>query len=155
MPVPQAAVGDPLPPQDGAAERRLLAGLMREPVLVGRACEFHGVGEGDLFHHSHRLVWRAARGLAACGFETGPAAVYMVMRASGDLAELPSPAALWLAEVWEEDPTGAWCDRSCGEVKRASVLRALAHRANEILRDVHSPNREPEFYAKLLAAVGT
>jgi hypothetical protein len=64
------------PPHSRHSERVLLAGLFREPDLVTRACIRHGVAEGDLFFHPHRVrlgVRGGAAGEPAAGTDPGGA----------------------------------------------------------------------------------
>ena len=154
MPVPGR-----LPPHDELAERRLLAGLMRCPELVCPACLDAGASGESLYFHSHQIVWAAAWDLVGRGCDTGPADVFDAVRAAGLLGELGGAngwagrPALWLAELWDEDPTGAWCYDSLIRVEDCRVRRDLIHRANEVLRDAYDRVREPEFYRRQLASL--
>lgn len=151
MPV-QATVS--LPPDDEEAERRLLAGLLREPERVGLACLERGVCGSDLYHHAHRLVWEACWQLIGAGLESGAAAVYVALRAAGHLADLPRPAGLWLAELLDADPTGMWHADAIRRVLRASVRRRVIRRASEVLRDARDGVSPTADYERQLAAMG-
>ena len=122
-------------PHDTEAERRLLAGLLREPALVGAECVRTGVSGDDLYHHAHRLVWYAAWETVAAGYTASAAGVYLVLAAASDLDELGPQPALWLADLLDADPTGAWCYDACERVKRAAIRRGVMHRAMTMLRD--------------------
>lgn len=124
---------------------------MREPGLAGEACLVHGVGTGSFFFHAHQVVFHTIWELVGAGCGAGPADVYAVLRDTGEAAELDAHSpALWLADVWEEDPTGAWCDWSCEAVRRCAVLRDAIHRANEVLRDAYDGVRETEWFEAVL-----
>lgn len=117
-------------PHDEQAERVLLAGLMRERELVLRACEYSGVVVGDLYFHAHQLVWGAIWEGA-----NGAAEVYRGLWLDGVLLELGLRPALWLADVLDEDPTGAWCYTACRTIKDTSRRRDVIHKAREAIRD--------------------
>lgn len=136
------------------AERRLLAGLMREPDGVAAACVGHGVTVDDLYHHAHRLVWGACWELIGAGCGCDAAAVYALLRATGDLADLPPPAGLWLAELLDEDPTGAWCHYACTLVRRAGLRRGVIRAAAEVMRSAYAGDRDPGNYERQWAALG-
>ena len=121
------------PPHDRGAERRLLAGLFRAPAASADAVFDHGVTEDDLFFHPHRLVWRAWWELVGCGADPTLANAYLALRAAGTLPDLGPNPALWLADLYDADPTGAWCRWACAAVRRAAARRRLAHRATELL----------------------
>lgn len=123
----------PKPPHNEQAERRLLAGLLREPQLVTEACIRHGVTEGALYFHTHRLVWDAAWSLIDSGAVPDLVGVWQVLVCRGQERELPHPPALWLAELYDADPTGAWCDWACGLILEAAAVRSVIHRATEML----------------------
>lgn len=142
---------DPMPPHDERSERVLLAGLFRDPALVGAACERHGVAESDLFFYSHRVVWRAVWTLINAGVEPTLATVYQMLLIDGTAKELDRDnPALWLAELYDEDPTGAWCDWAARVVLRDSARRASIYRANEMLRDAYDGTKGTDEYARQL-----
>jgi replicative DNA helicase len=143
-----------LHPHNEDAERRLLAGLLREPLLVTEACIRHGVKEEHLYFHPHRLVWGAAWSLIHSGGVPDLVGVWQTLVCRGQQRELdPRAPALWLADLYDEDPTGAWCDWSCELIREAATRRDLIHRANEVLRDAYDRVREPEFYRRQLASL--
>lgn len=142
-----------LPPDDEEAERRLLAGLMREPDAVGLACIDARVAESDFYRHSHRLVWRACWALIGAGLESGAAAVFVALRASGHLPDLSRRPGLWLAELLDEDPTGAWCHDAIARIKRAAVRRRVIHAALECVRDAYDGVRDTADYERQLVGM--
>ena len=122
--------------------------VVEKPQLVTEACLHHGVTEADLFFYAHQLIWNAAWSLVDSGAVPDLVTVYQTLQCRGELRELDAiNAALWLADLWEADPTGAWCDWSCQLVKHASRQRQMIHKAKEMLSDVYGNRREPEWYA--------
>jgi replicative DNA helicase len=139
------------PPHSRHSERVLLAGLFREPDLVTRACIRHGVAEGDLFFHPHRVVWRAVWDLVRAGVVPTLAGVYQLLLCTNDARELcPVNPALWLATLFDEDPTGAWCDWACVVVLRESRRRELIRAAQEAMRDAYDGVLATEEYERQL-----
>lgn len=144
-------LADRAPPHSERAERVLLAGLFREPDLVTRACIRHGVGESDLYFHAHRLVWRTVWDLVEAGVIPDLAGVYQVLICREQDRELNGDrSALWLAELYDADPTGAWCDWACEVVLWCSSRRAVIHRATESLRDAYDGVRATGEYERQL-----
>jgi replicative DNA helicase len=142
---------DAAPPHSERSERVLLSGLLKEPDLVTRACIRHGVTEADLFFHPHRVVWRAVWDLVRAGVEPTLAGVYQLLLCTNDARELcPVNPALCLAELFEADPTGAWCDWACVVVLRCSVRRAVIRAAQEAMRDAMDGTLGTEEYASQL-----
>lgn len=125
-----------LSPHNELAERRLLAGLLREPQLVTEACIHHGVTVEDFFHSHHRIVWNAAWSLIDSGLVPDLAGVWQTLVCRGEERELDaaSPAA-WMADLYDEDPTGAWCDWSCVVILELAKERAVIHSAHAMLAD--------------------
>jgi replicative DNA helicase len=124
----------PPPPHSTKWERRLLAGLLREPLLSCESCRRHGVTEGDLYAHAHRLVWDAVWSLIDSGLVPDLVGVYQTLRCRGQLKELDAVnPALWLADLYDADPTGAWCEFACRVVKHKAKLREQIHVAKEVM----------------------
>jgi replicative DNA helicase len=135
------------PPHSTKWERRLLAGLLREPQLTCESCVRNGVREEDLYLHPHRLVWSAAWGLVESGAVPDLASVWQTLVCRGQQRELdPHAPALWLADLYDADPTGAWAEWACHKVKSHAARRDAIHRAREVLRDAYDGVREPEYY---------
>jgi replicative DNA helicase len=135
-------------PHNERAERVLLAGLIREPQLVTEACRHHGVRDGDLYVYAHRLVWDAAWSLIDSGLVPDLVGVYQTLRCRGQLKELPDwNAAVWLWELYETDPTGAWCDWACAEVVAYAQERAEIHSAAAFLQNKLMGRKTADVYA--------
>lgn len=101
--------------------------------------------ESDLYDHAHRLIWDAVWSLVESGAEPDLATVYQTLRCRNQLRELcPMNAALWLAELYEADPTGAWAEWACRVVKYHANRRALIQRAKMLERDVYAGVLSPE-----------
>jgi replicative DNA helicase len=147
-------MSEPMLPHNRRAERIVLAALMREPQLATEACIHHGVTEADLYWYAHRLVWSAAWGLVESGAVPDLVGVWQVLVCRRQTREQdPETPALWLADLYDADPTGAWVDWSCVCVREAATRRDVIHRANELLRDAYDRVREPEFYKRQLAGL--
>lgn len=117
-----------------AAERYLIAGCLAWDVALDDALEV--VGVDDFGTSAHRAVFAALADLRRAGSPTDAGAVFQAMTASGAAAlEFGDGAAVWLAETVNLEPTGANVRFYAAEVRNTSLLRALAHVANEILRD--------------------
>jgi hypothetical protein len=125
---------------DLTAERIVLAGLMRAPEvnavkLRGRVwpADFGYQVNGWLFAQCLDL-WRDVK---ATPLDLG--ALF------GRLATLTGPGlsradfgprpAVWLWEVYESDPTGAWCGWAAGKVRNLAERRRIIHAARVRIRD--------------------
>ena len=98
----------------------------------------HGVTESDLYFHSHRLVWSAAWGLVESGAVPDLVSVWQVLVCRRDTRELGAQPARWLADLYDADPTGAWCDWACQVVKWNSNRRRTIHAAKEAMADAYA-----------------
>jgi replicative DNA helicase len=142
------------PPHDTKWERRLLAALMREPVPASEACVRHRLTAADFYVHAHRLVFDAAWSLVESGGVPDLVSVWQTLVCRRQQRELdPRAPALWLADLYDADPTGAWCDWACEVVRWHADRRDAIHRAREVLRDAYDGVREPEFYRRQLASL--
>ena len=139
---------NPTPPHSESAERALLAGLIREPQLVTEACLHHGVRGTDLYFHAHRLVWDAVWSLVESGAVPDLVSVWQTLVCRRETRELdPVCPALWLADLYDEDPTGAWCDWACGEIVQCAQDRAEIHSAMEFLKNKAAGRKVPDVFA--------
>lgn len=129
------------------SERRILAAIMREPELAFRACEHHGIVDDAFFFRLHRTLFRYAKMTIKFHGAPDAATLYELGRQTGDTDNV---SAIWFADTLDFDPTGAWCDHSCEQVKLLWARRDAIHRANELLRDAYQGGREPEFYINAL-----
>lgn len=118
---------------DRPAERLVLCGALKAPDLTLAPLIERGVTAEAFGVHCHRLVWTAVVDLLTSWCDVDLVSVYDLMRWRKQLPELGPRPGLWFAEVWEEDPTGAWALGAAEKVLRAQALRAQAHRAIELL----------------------
>lgn len=121
--------------RDVRAERVVLAGAMRAAELVLPRLSEMGFTDDAFAVWAHRLVWRACVGLYNAGRDVDGHAVYRRLAMGGELNELGRNAAVWVAEVWDADPTGAWAWGAAKDVLALAEARAEAHRACETIRD--------------------
>jgi replicative DNA helicase len=113
-------------PHDARAERIALSGIIREPGLNRRA--FAVLRAEDFYYYSHRLIYAAVYDLwVDFAREVSLAAVYGELRARGQLAELGVNPALYLADLFDADPSGFDCGRASRRVRK------LARRARRIV----------------------
>jgi replicative DNA helicase len=113
-------------PHDARAERIALSGLLREPGLNRRA--FALLAPADFHEYPHRILYAAVYDLwVDFAREVSLPAVYEELRARGQLAELGINPALYLADLFDADPTGFGCRRAAGRVRK------LAKRARRIV----------------------
>ena len=108
----------------------------------------------DFYIHAHRLVFDAAWSLVESGGVPDLVSVWQTLVCRRQERELdPRSPARWLADLYDADPTGAWCDWACEVVRWHADRRAAIHRAREVLRDAYDGVREPEFYRRQLASL--
>lgn len=133
--MPVQVDGPPL--TDPAAERLVLCGLLWEPGLNGPAVLAAGVTSDDFGVYHHGLVFARAWDLIGCGAAVGPWSVWRYLAETGELCELPDHnPARWLADLLEDDPTGAWCGWGLARVKWAARKRAVSHWAARLAEDI-------------------
>lgn len=123
-------------PHDAEAERVVVAGAVREPRL--NAAVFDLLVAEDFYLYPHRLVYGAARRLWKGFAAVGLCEVYADLRARGELADLGAWPALWLADLIEADPTGAYCLRCAEGVRVLSLRRAVLLRCRETVARLDS-----------------
>lgn len=138
--------------RDTGAERVVLCGAVKAPEDNLPALLAMGVCESAFSDYAHRLVWSACVDLWGRWAEVSPLSVWWHLTKTGGLADLAGDhkpwkyAALWLAELWDEDPTGAWAVPAAGDVLRLAARRGAAHRAMEVVRDAIAGRGDREFY---------
>lgn len=119
-------------PFDTRAERTIISGLLRnwkwtQPLITKRGLKLE-----SFYHWHHRLVFKR---LSECT-NPGPYSLYSALRARREDTEWTN-LPRWIAEVWDEDPTGCNCEYAATLVVDAASVRKLIHAANEMLRDAH------------------
>jgi len=133
---------DALPlPHDDLAERRLIGGLLREPEAVVEVVLWHGITGADLYQSWHQVVWVHLWELIGAGVAVGPAELYLSLCESGAaVLEFGGarPVAVWIADVWNADPTGAWSDLSCESIREMARRRAVIHQCRQLISEATS-----------------
>jgi replicative DNA helicase len=135
-----------LPPHSEPAERKLLAALLREPALAWKAVEHHGVCREAFFFFHHRTLFGVLEGMRKFRPKFPLADAHEAIVLAGLAGDFPDRLGVWLAELYDDDPTGAWVDHSCLLVRREHARRVAIHRANEVLRDAYDGVHGAEGY---------
>lgn len=131
--------------RDERAERLVLCGMLKEPELVMPRLAEMGLEAADFAHHAHGLVFESLTELAGTGDgAVGPYRLWEWLRARGELAELGADPAAWIADVWGEDPTGAWAVPAACEVRRLAVRRRAVAWAWELISDAAAGRMSPD-----------
>lgn len=121
---------DNLPPCAPAAERALIGGALRWPACLD---EVAGLVAADSFYdYRHQCVFRAMAALREAGKPVDTVTVFEELRRRGQTADVP---AAYLAELWDEVPTGANAVYHAGIVRDRHLARSLIHVAHELARD--------------------
>lgn len=138
-------------PWDDAAERSVLAGLMRWDAMPAYLVA-KGVTVDDLWDHRHRVVWGVLWELIGCGMERHPADVLIVLRGSGLVVECGGTraTACWLADVWCEYRGVTESARAVARVLWMAERRADIRRANEVIADAVAGRIGPANYRALV-----
>ncbi len=125
-------------PHDAHAERVFLAGILAEPDA--NAAAFTLVAVADLYGFAHRLVYAAALELWSSYLEVSVADVYRRLWMRGQIRDLGLSPAVYLWELFLEDPAGEWCLHAAHRVLSLSMDRAAIvwhrERLGELLRVV-------------------
>jgi len=122
-------------------ERHLLAACFR-------SCEYDGSGlddvaavvsPGDFSALAHQLVFGAMLELRARSAPVTVHGVFVYLRERNQLAELGSNPAVWLADLYEAEPTDAAARYYANVVKEHSGFRALKRVASQIVAETQHP----------------
>lgn len=137
-------------PNSELAERMVLSALFKDYELVCGHLDRIGLTRGDLYFDHHQRVCRAMKEV-----ENPPevADVFERMRNTREDVLIWGgwrTLAIWLAEVYELDPTGCSVEYNASIVKRLSVRRRIIHRATELIRDAYKTSMSPEEYESRL-----
>ncbi|WP_439627548.1 replicative DNA helicase [Gemmata sp.] len=136
-----------IPPQDLAAERAVVGGVLRDPDA------FHDVaaaiGPGSFYLRAHQVLFEAMIALAGAGRPIDLVTLHDHLRAVGHGAEVGG--AGYLAEVWDAVPTGANTVYHAGIVREKAALRSAVHVANELIRAAHADENAAEVISRAAA----
>lgn len=130
-----------LPPQNGDAERSLLGSMLRdnscidEVVLLLRSESF--------YHDAHQKIFRAVTDIhKKSGHPVDLVLLHEELNKRGQLEDVGRAA--YLAQVWNESPTGANAVHYAQIVRDKAILRQLIHAATQIMRDAQEQSGPAE-----------
>ncbi len=121
-----------LPPQDRAAEKAVLGSVLRWPEALLDVGQI--LRPEDFYQDGHQKIFAAMLGLCRDGKPVDLLTVAQAVRKAGFEADAP-PA--YLADLWDNNPTGRNASYYAGLVKDCAVRRAVIHAVTEILRDAY------------------
>jgi replicative DNA helicase len=134
-----------LPPHHKDAERGILGGVLRNPEILGDIQET--ICTDSFYFDAHRRLFAALESLTAERAQIDLVSVIERLRQRKDLEDVGGPE--FIAELWEETPTGANCSYYASLVRDAAINRRMIHIANEMIRDAHDrPQPADELLAK-------
>lgn len=119
-----------LPPHSAMAERGVIGGALRWPAALDDVTPL--LAADSFYDYRHQCVFRAMADLRAAGKPVDTVTVFEELRRRGQTADVP---AAYLAELWDEVPTGANVAYHAGIVRDRHLARSLIHFAGELARD--------------------
>lgn len=120
-----------LPPQDRAAERAVLGGLLRDNETINDVVQV--IRTEDFYFDAHQKVFLAILELYNGGTPPDLVTLHDLLRRKAQLDDVGGAA--YLAELWESIPTAANAVYHAKIIKDKALVRGLIHASNEILRD--------------------
>lgn len=124
---------DKMPPHNRAAEKALLGGLLRDPMVLPDVQAALGVD--DFYFDAHQKLYTAICDLAGKSCPIEPASVFEELRSRNQAEDIGG--ASYLADLWESAATGANSLYYAKLIRDASSVRQLIHAASEVLRDAY------------------
>lgn len=148
---------DQLPPQSKESEQGVLGSLLRDG---GPFCEviYSTLGVEDFYFHAHREIYRIlAEAFAAGKPITDIGILFNELKNRKQLENVGG--AVYLGEIIDAIPTGAYAEYHAEVVRSKSLARAAIHDATVFIRDLHygrEPTREviARYEANLFANSG-
>ncbi len=120
-----------LPPQDRAAERAVLGGLLRDNEAINDVVQV--IRAEDFYFDAHQKVFLAILELYNNGTPPDLVTIHDLLRRKAQLEDVGG--AGYLVELWEAVPTAANAVYHARIIKDKALVRGLIHASNEILRD--------------------
>src|SRR5439155_17349787 len=128
----------PVPPQAVEAERAVLAALMLDPEVVGRAIELL---DGSAFYRvAHQRIYAAILALYNRNEKADLVTLTEELRKRGDLEAIGGPAAL--AQLFDAATTSANLEQHIRIIHSKFVLRSLIDSTTEIQQDCYAAGGE-------------
>ncbi len=128
----------PVPPQALEAERTVLASLLFDHDVVGRAVE---QVDADVFYRtSHQKIFNAIVALYNRNEKSDIVTLSEELRKRGELEMVGGPAAL--TQIAEYGVTAANLDQHLKIIREKALLRSLIHASREISQECFAANDE-------------
>lgn len=122
----------PLPPHNRKAEQSVLCGIFRVNEQYDEVAR--KLSPEDFYFDAHARIFHAMGNLRAENKPLEMVAVLEELKAQGRAEDIGGAA--YLAELWEIDPTGAYCQQHAEIVRDKASRRRLLALCNEISRDI-------------------
>jgi hypothetical protein len=123
----------------------LIAGLLREPQLLTEEIIRRDLDIDDLYDGLHRIVYGLIWDLIRSDeyIIPSPLTVWELVQCRGMAREFPhGEPALWLLDVLNADPTGAWCYNAISLILEMSARREAIRYAAELASDAQDGARQ-------------
>src|SRR5262245_36833898 len=122
---------NPLPPHDDAAERSLLGSLLRWNESIDDVAQ--RLSAGDFYKHHHGLIYAAVLTLRERGHPVDLTTLANLLKERGQIKDIGGYACL--AELWDNEPTGAQVMSYAGIVREKAIARYVRHACAALVAD--------------------
>jgi replicative DNA helicase len=126
-------IGNRPSPHNEIAERGVLGSMLRDNATIGDVLQI--LRDEDLYSDAHQKIFRAVTDLFERGVQVDLSALASLLRERGHLEDLGGTGYVYLAELWEAEPTGVNAVHHARTVRNKAIVRRLLHAAHEIVRD--------------------